>query len=122
MTETVSPVTAAHTAKTITEPRVLDGPHQIAAELGQGRWVVYAHEWLPRGLGLDEWKSSVAARCRQAGLTVDLATDLRSAVTIVMNTAAMPHLDLIEASVEAIQLYRRKQAGITPNGGTPIAE
>lgn len=96
----------AATGADISEPAKLDDQQQIPAELSKGRWVVYAHEWLPVGTELADWKKSVTELCRKAGLVVELTTDSRSRVTIVMSTLAMPKLEQIEASIAAIEVHR----------------
>lgn len=106
MTETVLPKRAEKTSEAITDSYAVSDQYELVEELSKGRWVVYAHEWLPIEADLDDWKQSTAEACRDAGLTTELATYDASAATIVMNTAAMPSLEQIQASIASIEQYR----------------
>lgn len=90
----------------ITDPCPLNDQQQIVDELVKGRWVAYAHEWLPSGTVLEHWTTQVSALCQRKRLTVELATHAAAALTIVMNTAAMPTLAQIEATAAAVQEHR----------------
>lgn len=111
MTETVPRGTASGGQRTITEPKTLKDQRQIVDELAQGRWVVFAHEWLPHGISLQEWKATVTVQCRQAGVPVELVSDFRAAVTVAMNPGSKPTLELISDSVAVVQKHRRRQRG-----------
>lgn len=99
-----APLAAANAV--LDDPYALGDLQQIAVELAKGRWVVYAHEWLPTGTDLAAWKAEVCAACEAAGVRVEVATDGDADVSIVMNTSAMPALAQIEASVAAVEQHR----------------
>lgn len=108
MSDTIALVTTEADADLVGDPFAVRDRVQLTDELRRGRWVVYAHEWLPHGLELGEWKSATAKACTEAGLTAELVTYDATSTTIVLNTAAMPTLDQIEASISAIEQFREK--------------
>lgn len=97
----------------VDDPYQLADQRHIARELAKKRWVVFAHEWLPEGTSIEEWKSYVRQLCRSAGIDVELVTDDDTHTTIAMNVEAMPSLPQIEASVSAVTRYRETQADRT---------
>lgn len=88
---------------------------QIADELARGGHVAFAHEWLPAGVELATWQRQVATLCHARGALAEFATDLRTRVTIIMNTAAMPTLDQIEHAIA--QIRRPTSSGQQPGHG-----
>lgn len=60
MTETVLSKRAEKTSEPITDSYAVSDQHELVEELSKGRWVIYAHEWLPIEADLDDWKQSTA--------------------------------------------------------------
>lgn len=86
-----------------TYPHATATPALIADELARRGYVAVAHEWLPTGIDLAAWRQEIAALCQDRGVLAEFATDLRSSVTIIMNTSAMPTLQQIEHAIAQIR-------------------
>ncbi len=90
----------------VTEPYMVHDLGAVVGELLLGKWVIYAHEWLPVDRDINSWIEGLRTRGEAAGLAVGIFTVPRHDMTIAWNEAAPPTVEQIDTSVQAIKYHR----------------
>ncbi|MEU5259730.1 hypothetical protein [Amycolatopsis sp. NPDC021455] len=88
-------------------PRWVSDPHDIAAALRRGKWIVLPWEHLGPETDLRHWQAALRELCEAPDIDPHFIDIRRCSLTVVVNAARpSPAAEQVQASIAAIEYSR----------------